>query len=289
MNNNALSQKLAQHGAAMTPSGFDNQVRTWFKENGKKMATLAGSDEEAKKLIVAAINTVSRIPKLMECDFTSFCNCLLTSATLRLYPGPMQECAYIPFGRIATFVPMYQGLVKLAYNAGFIKRIASNVVWNGEHFMYQEGMNPVLEHIPDFDIDHDNGTRKCVYCVVKTRYDDVQMAVLSPRFINGIRARSRGAAKPDSPWNGNADDIDWMWKKTALKQALKLLPKSAELNEAIKLDDISESERAETKKISSMNALIDNIQSDKLAISAGEQEKVEGESNEQVSQKIEPN
>lgn len=239
--NQALAGQIAQNTGKLTPLAIQHQLDTWKKAHFPKLAALASTRDEAEKLFTICMNTISKTPKLLECSFDSIANCVLTSFQLKLYPGAMQECAYVPFAGVATFMPQYQGLTKLCYNSGFIKSISCNVVWEGEHFKYQEGLEPILEHIPDLDIDHNKASRVCVYCVIKTRYNDVQITVLSPRFINGIKARSKGASKSDSPWNSKfPDDVDWMWKKTALKQALKLIPKSSELADAVDHDNVIE-------------------------------------------------
>jgi len=247
--NKQLAGAISDRTGKLTPLGIQGLLDKWKAQHFPKLVALASTKEEAEKLFVICMNTLSKSPKLLECTFDSIASCVLTSFQMKLYPGPMQECAYVPFAGVATFMPMYQGLVKLCYNSGFIKSLNACVVWEGEYFKYQEGRNPVLEHIPDLDIDHTKAKRVAVYCVIKTRYDDYQITVLSPRFINGIKARSKGAKKPDSPWNGGPDDVDWMWKKTALKQALKLIPKSSELSDAVEYDNIVEGEIVEHGKV----------------------------------------
>lgn len=243
-NNKKLAGQIAQNTGKLTPLAIQGMLDNWKRVHFPKLAALARTRDEAERLYTVCMNTISKTPKLLECSFESIANCILTSYQLNLYPGPMQECAYVPFAGVATFMPQYQGIVKLCYNSGFIKSIATLVVWEGEIFEYEEGLNPTLRHVPNLDIDHAKAARLCVYCVIKTRYDDCQITVLSPRFIAGIKGRSKGAKKDDSPWNSKIpDDVDWMWKKTALKQALKLIPKSSELADAIDLDNQLESER----------------------------------------------
>lgn len=240
--NKEIASRIANATGKLTPLALQGKLESWKAQHFPKLMALASSKEEAERLYVVCMNTLSRSSRLLECTFDSIATCILTSFQLKLSPGPMQECAFIPFKDIATFIPMYQGILKLCYNSGFIKSIRVKVVYEGETFRYIEGMNPVLEHVPDLDIDHAKAIRKCVYCVIRTCYDDIQMTVLSPRFIAGIKARSHGAQKSDSPWNGNTDDVDAMWCKTAVKQALKLIPKSTELADAIEIDDAIETE-----------------------------------------------
>jgi recombination protein RecT len=247
--NKQLASQIANNTGRNTSLAIQDKLETWKSKHFPKLMALCSNKTEAEKMYVVCMNTISRSPRLLECSFDSIATCILTSYQLKLFPGPMQECAFIPFGNVATFVPMYAGLLKLCYNSGFIKSIDVDVVWEGEEFEFTKGLETRLVHVPNLDIDVSKTQRKAVYCVIKTVYGDTQVTVLSPRFINGIKARSKGAKKPDSPWNGTVDDVSWMWKKTAVKQALKMIPRSADLQRVIEIDDETESDKPSQKPI----------------------------------------
>lgn len=247
--NKQLASQIASNTGRNTSLAIQDKLETWKSKHFPKLMALCANKTEAEKMYVVCMNTISRSPRLLECSFESIATCILTSYQLKLFPGPMAECAFIPFGNVATFVPMYAGLLKLCYNSGFIKSIDVDVVWEGEEFEFTKGLETRLVHVPNLDIDVSKNQRKAVYCVIKTVYGDTQVTVLSPRFINGIKARSKGAKKPDSPWNGTPDDVSWMWKKTAVKQALKMIPRSADLQRVIEIDDENESDKPSQKPI----------------------------------------
>lgn len=247
--NKQLASQIANNTGRNTSLAIQDKLETWKSKHFPKLMALCANKTEAEKMYVVCMNTISRSPRLLECSFDSIATCILTSYQLKLFPGPMQECAFIPFGNVATFVPMYAGLLKLCYNSGFIKSIDVDVVWEGEEFEFTKGLETRLVHVPNLDIDVTKTQRKAVYCVIKTVYGDTQVTVLSPRFIAGIKARSKGAKKPDSPWNGGPDDISWMWKKTAVKQALKMIPRSADLQRVVEIDDETESDKPSQKPI----------------------------------------
>lgn len=223
------------------------KLSQWKTQHFPKLAALASTKEEAEKLFTVCMNTICKSSALMDCSIASVQNCILTSYQLNLYPGPMQECAYIPFKGTATFVPQYQGLVKLCYNGGIISSVKCHVVWEGEVFDYCEGLTTTLVHIPDLEIDHMKAERVAVYSVVRTRFGDQQIAVLTPSSIARTKAGAPGGNKPDSPWNSkNPDVLDWMWKKTALRQNLKLVPKSADMAKALTFEDAIETEASKS-------------------------------------------
>lgn len=245
--NSRAAQFLTGAGARPTPTSFEAEIRKWWADgNAKRMETLCGSADVARKLLVTAINVVSKTPRLVECDFSSFINCLLQSAELGLFPGAMQECAYVPrinrrSGRIdANFEPMYQGLVKLAYNSGVVKSLSCDVAYEADEFEFELGTRQFLRHVPFHGDPAERGARRCVYACVLTTFGEWQIRVVSMSFIEGIKARSAAARGNDSPWNNGEDNYDAMARKTALKQALKFIPKSDKLATAIELDNASE-------------------------------------------------
>ena len=60
------------------------------------------------------------------------------------------------------------------------------------------------------------------YAVVKFKDGSDHFEVMTKSQIDAIRKRSKATGE-SSPWN---TDYDWMSKKTAIKQALKTVPKS---------------------------------------------------------------
>lgn len=242
--NQKLSSKLAAGGARMTPSAFREHLIEWWKGNASDMRRLIGSEEDAKRLFSTAIFVLNKNPTLIECEPLTFFQCLMRSAALKLYPGPMNECAYVPFrnnkmgGRKeATFITMYPGMVKLAYNSGFVKRVDAKIVYEADEFQYEDGLNPVLKFKPFMGPESERGQRVLVYAFAITRYDEIQVACLSPWMVEQHRNRSRAKDSSDSPWNSKfGEDVDWMWKKTALLQALKLIPKSPDMADAIDIE-----------------------------------------------------
>lgn len=237
---NEVSLKLANAGAPATAGSFEVQCGEWFKQNAKRLGNLWGSEDNAKRLLLVAMESVNKNPFLLKCTFESFGRALLTCSELKLFPGAMQEAALVPMKNGKTgkyevnFWPQYQGLVKLAHQGGFIKSIQTEVVYDNDDFDFQLGTNCFLKHRPYLG-EGDRGARKAVYCCIETLHG-TQITVLPMSFIEGIKRRSPAARSGMSPWNGSADDYDAMARKTALRQALKLIPKSTELATAMDRD-----------------------------------------------------
>lgn len=240
-----LAQDVHRGSGQMTPVAFEQAIGAWFAQNKRKVATLAGDLETAQKILVALIQSTNRVPRLLECTPASLHACILNSATTRLFPGAMQECAYVPFrnnksGKYdATWIPMFPGLLKLMYNSGFVRSICTEVVYEADDFDFSLGSDPFVKHRPHIGQYKDRGARVCAYISVKVPAGNI-IIVKGMDFIEGIRKRSKASSASDSPWNGTPDDYDAMARKTMIKQVSKFIPKSIELATAITLDDDSE-------------------------------------------------
>ena len=147
-NNNVISQAIAERGGGqMTPAAFEKIAGDWFTANKKKMTALCGGDlKTAQQLMVALLQSINRVPALLSCRPETMFASLMQCAATNLFPGPMQECAIVPFKDEATFMPMYQGLCKLAYNSGHVRSISSAVVYEADDFDYNLGTDPYVRH-----------------------------------------------------------------------------------------------------------------------------------------------
>ena len=240
-----LSLKLQEKGAAIKPTSFGATMKLWYQKTAPSLSALCGSETESKKLYVAAIGHITRSPELMQCTTESLQQCIMLSATTKLYPGPYQECAYVRYGNKAEFQPQYQGLIKLATRGGIARGFSANVVYEADTFDYEEGTHAKLSY-KKF-LGKDRGQRVCVYALARLDNGETAFIIVSIDEIESIKKRSKAATSKHSPWN--TEDEDEMWKKTALKKLCKLLPKGTEATEFIKTVEIDNtSERPDLSK-----------------------------------------
>jgi recombination protein RecT len=240
MSNNAelARQVIERSGGQMTPAAFELVAKDWFVTNKRKMQTMCGGDlQVAQQMMVALMQSISKIPALLSCRPDTLFGSLMQCAASGLFPGPLQECAIVPFKGEAVWMPMYGGLCKLAFNSGHVKGVSRGVVYEADKFDYNLGSDPFVMHKLFLGPTKDRGERVCAYSVISTRFGNV-IEVKSMEFIEGIKKRSPAARSDKSPWNnGNPDDYDAMAAKTVLKQALKVIPKSVKLAEVIEIDN----------------------------------------------------
>lgn len=174
---------------------------------------------------------------LEECTFESIAGALLTASALGLEPGIMAEAYLIPYRDNARrvvecqLVIGYQGIVKLFWQHPRAEFIDTQVVYERDEFRYSKGLNPVLEHTPfPGDID-ERGEVVAYYAIAKAKDAAAIWDVFTPKQIGRLRNGKVG------PSGNIADPQRWMERKTALKQVLKLAPKTTRLDMALRSDE----------------------------------------------------
>lgn len=247
-NNEELSSKMQKAGAPMVPMAFENDVKSWYWTNRKRILALVGGDESRAALFISsAFAQVNRIPKLIECTPESFFQCLIYSMGTNLLSGPMQECAFVPYAGEATFIPMYQGLTKLVYNGGFVTKIVGEVVRAADEFDYDDAKGMVFHRRAKGGTDK-RGERIGAYAGLLNTMGQWQYMWLEADQILAIKAQSRAAKSEYSPWNSKLESsVDQMWIKTPFRRATKWVPKNAspasmQLARAIELDNKADME-----------------------------------------------
>jgi recombination protein RecT len=210
---------------------------------------------------------IRKVPKLAECTPVSFFGAVIQCAQLGLEPGNALGHAYLlPYGRDVQLIIGYRGMIDLARRSGQIVSIDARAVYEGDKFECRLGLDPHIEHEPDWA--NPNRTKgdklQFVYAVAKLKDGGIQFDVMSRAEIEGIRARSK--AGNGGPWK---TDYQAMALKTVVRRLFKFLPVSIEIQTAVGLD-----ERAEMGLPQDNNAIIDGqfttVDDDSVDQSTGE-------------------
>jgi recombination protein RecT len=169
---------------------------------------------------------------------------VIQGAELGLTPGSALNSAYlVPFknntngGEVweAQLIVSAQGLCELIYRSGLVSFVSAEVVYRGDDFVYELGLEPKLLHIPmDETIDPAEITH--AYMVVGLKDGSRIFKVMTRKAIDRIRDRSpQGGTK--GPWK---DHYAEMARKTVIKNGSKYVPKSIEVARAVALDHAQE-------------------------------------------------
>jgi recombination protein RecT len=172
---------------------------------------------------IHALVTSARInPELLGCQFQSIWLACMRACRDNLLPDG-REGAIVPYRDKATWIPMYQGLLKRFRASGQCHWITAEVVRKGEPFerwIDQHGEH--FRHVPEGD---EAMPIEKVYAAAITKDGAFYAAVLSIGEINKIKAMSK-TSREDSPWKIWPGE---MMKKSALRRLSKLLPAGGDL------------------------------------------------------------
>lgn len=181
---------------------------------------------------------IRKVPKLAECTPVSFFGAVIQCAQLGLEPGNALGHAYLlPYGKDVQLIIGYRGMIDLARRSGQIVSIDARAVYEGDKFECRLGLDPHIEHEPDWANPNRTMGEKLqfVYAVAKLKDGGIQFDVMSRAEIEGIRARSK--AGNGGPWK---TDYQAMALKTVVRRLFKFLPVSIEIQTAVGLDERAE-------------------------------------------------
>lgn len=207
---------------------------------GPEIAKALPRHMDADRIARIALTLINTTPGLAACTRDSFAGALMTASQLGLEPGPLGEAYLVPYGTQCTLIIGYRGYIKLAWQSNQLRNIDAHVVYEGDEFDYEYGLNPVLRHKPG----RQRGAITDVYAVASFINGGSAFVVLSPGDVEDFRKRSATANAASSPWK-----TDWnaMAKKTAVRQLAKWLPMSPELRAFATAATLDGSVRTDTK------------------------------------------
>ena len=175
------------------------------------------------RVMAAAWLATKDNPALLECEPESL---VMAVAKVQQWGLEIGVTAYlVPFGKKVTPVADYKGLVELVVASGAARAVESHVVYEKEHFEFEQGLTPKLVHRPAA-MAKDRGKMIGVYCIIRLRFGHVQLHYMTIDEVDAIRQ------KHSKSWK--AGDVPaWYARKTCVRQATKMLPKNARLAKAL--------------------------------------------------------
>jgi recombination protein RecT len=195
-----------------------NQVNA-YKLNFKKEATFA--------LQILKGNEYLRSKAQSNPD--SLQNAITNIAAIGISLNPaLKESYLVPRGNQVCLDISYIGLIKLATDTGAIEWVQAEIVKEKDTFEYLGiGKAPVHKMNPFSE----RGAVIGVYCVAKLSSGESLCTIMSKADCDAIRDKSSQAAK-SGPWK---DFYEEMLKKTVIKRASKLWPKSERIQQAVEV------------------------------------------------------
>jgi len=185
------------------------------------------------------LTEVTRNPKLLECDQTSFFCSLLLAAQMGLEPGVNGSCYLLPFsvkGNMqCQFILGFRGMIDLARRSGAIESIHAELVYEADEFKIELGLSPNIIHVPKMS--GDRGNVIAGYSVAQFKDGGKDFIWMTEEEFEKVRMSSK--AKDYGPWK------DWpleMKKKTLIRRHFKTLPVSIEIQSMAAQDEVVKQE-----------------------------------------------
>ncbi|MGL4986268.1 MAG: recombinase RecT [Treponemataceae bacterium] len=195
-----------------------------------------------------------KTPLLAQCDPTSIYRSLKEAAQYGLEIGGVLGQSYlIPYNESFSdgkggwkktmtchFQIGYKGLITLARRSKTIKTISVECVCENDTFEVQLGSGRTIIH--SFNLSKERGDVVGYYCMVELQNDGIQFSVMTKKQVEDHRDKFSKAYKKDdkeSNWNKNFDS---MALKTCVIKALKLCPISIEALEAVRNEEVGETD-----------------------------------------------
>lgn len=180
-----------------------------------------------------------KTPSLYDCTTASILQACLSCAMDGLMPDG-KDAAITPFKKTATYVPMYQGMLKVAYKvtdpSGHLvyQDIEVDVVYEGEedNFEYRRGDGGFIHFSPPLDRDISKPIAGA-YCIIRTTNGGVYRTVMGQKELRKVRAVSKAQNGPNAEWPGE------MAKKAPLRRCLKITPRNSVLDAMLTRDEDS--------------------------------------------------
>lgn len=194
-----------------------------------------GLDEiTVKKEVSFALQAVNKSPHLLECDPKSIAEAVVNIANTGLSLNPVLAEAYLvprfdkrTRTKYAVLEPSYKGLAKLAMEAGAVKRINAQLVYEQDIFEIDlaDDQKPVT-HKPY--LKDDRGELLGVYCLSTLPDGSKQVEWMERQEVYQIREASESYKAFQA---GRIKSCVWidhegeMFRKTVVRRAQKYLPK----------------------------------------------------------------
>lgn len=225
-------------------------MRDLLKRSEAQFAAALPKHLSVERLMRVALTAIRSNPRLLECDPQTVLGSLMIAAQLGLEPDGVTGLGYLIPRRNrkrseraghevveCNFQPGYKGLAKLAHNSGLIAGMRMDVVREGDHYEVEKGLNERLVHRPARD--NFNARITDVYAIVRDCNGGTYWDSWPAERVEMHRQRYSKDTREDAVW---ATNWDVMACKTLLTAALKLAPKSVEVERAIAAQERSDAE-----------------------------------------------
>lgn len=220
----------------------DNQAIVNLKQdiinNYQKELMNYFAKDEAKmlKFMSGVVYAIQKVPSLLTCSRDSLISATLELAQIGIAPSIRWQAYILPYKDKATAIIWYQWWVEILSEAG-IQIISAEIVRENDVFENIIGSEPKIIHKVDPKLSKDKrGAEIWAYIVLKVSWETMYKYMHIDDILK-FKEFSQSKTSEYSPWNEKNDPERWMYKKTVLKQFVKILPKNEKIDKAFEIDN----------------------------------------------------
>lgn len=229
-------------------------IEEYFDKYLDELDKALPKDKSAKRLTRIAMTYIRLHPEIASCSAQSILGAIFQCAQLGLEPGVNGQAFLNAFWNTriingkkikvkeCQLMIGYQGFKELFYRHEKAITLDMQPVYEKDYFKYKYGTNAFLDHIPNED--EDRGKVTHYYSIAQLHGGYVFKVMTEKQCIEHGKKHSKcfdkttETFKDGTPW---ATEKEAMCLKTVLKQLMKKLPLSTELQMAISMDDTTKS------------------------------------------------
>lgn len=254
--------------------GFNAVMQSELKKVFPAIKTIVPRHMTPERLARMALSTISRTPKLAQCSPASLVGAVMNCAILGLEPNLMGHAYLVPYWNSkqrayeCQFQIGYKGYIELIRRTGAVSQVYARKVYANDLFVYLYGEQNTLVHVP-FDmleyldipqptngeggllprltagaarLIRERAAREAGYVIkyyaafkLKDGSFGFQVVTREQALAHAQKfSSSKSNGKLVGPW---VDHFDAMAMKTAIKEMVKYMPISIEIQEKLALDN----------------------------------------------------
>lgn len=214
------SGKVLQAQQDNSPAAIVKKHHAFLAARLDKIAQWVRAGVRPEALVRFTLMDLQNNEALRRCSAESIYMALLACATTGLEPGALKQEAYlVPFGGVATFVPGWRGLVKMAKRSREVTNIVGNVVHAADDFDIELGTAATVKHRPA--LQGDRGDVIGAYAFAKLAHGDPEIEWVPRADLDAIEKVATKNGKTSPAYR------DWrpqMQRKAAIRRLCKRLP-----------------------------------------------------------------
>jgi len=214
------------------PEPAPETVISAYELKVREVARIVGGDlARANQIVSIAANAISKTPALADCDKGRLWLAVKEVAALNL-PIGSRGAYLVPYKADVSVIISPQGFIELAYRSDVVMDVQARVVHANDDFEIEYGATPHIAHRPAFTHAAGRGAMIGAYAVVRLRTGGIIIEYMTRDEIMAVKAVSKAANH--GPWQTWESE---MWRKTALKRAMKYVPKTEDVGRALDIDN----------------------------------------------------